>query len=168
MEQKTKVGSHWTYRCYDSEGNLKWKDEYDNLVVNEGLNDILNQYFNGTSPSNWYIGLKNTATVSAGDTMATHGFTEILAYTTTGGATSASVRPAAIWASASTQSLATSTAAVFSIMGSVCLAGGFLTTGVSAGGTAGVLYGAGDFSTIRSVISGDVVNVNLTITASAS
>ncbi len=36
----------------------------------------------------WKIGLKATGTVSAGDTQATHGFTEITAYSTAGGATS--------------------------------------------------------------------------------
>ena len=169
MKQKTKVGSHWDFTCYNSEGNLKWKEEYDNLVVNEGLNDLLQKYFNGSSyTAAWKIGLKATGRVSAGDTQATHGFTEITAYSTAGGATSAATRPTAVLASASSQSVVTSTAAVFSVIASASVAGGFLTTGTTVAGNLGVLYGAGDFTAIRTVINGDVINVSLTLTASAS
>jgi hypothetical protein len=169
MKQKTKVGSHWDFTCYNSEGNLKWKEEYDNLVVNEGLNDLLQKYFNGSSyTAAWKIGLKATGTVSAGDTQASHGFTEITAYSTAGGATSAGLRPTAVLASASSQSVVTSTAAVFSVIASASVAGGFLTTGTTVAGDGGVLYGAGDFTAIRTVINGDVINVSLTLTASAS
>jgi len=169
MKQKTKVGSHWDFTCYDSKGDLKWKEEYDNLVVNQGLNNLLQEYFNGSSyTAAWKVGLKATGTVSAGDTMGTHGFTEITAYSTTGGATSAAIRPTAILASASSQSVVTSTAAVFSVIASASVAGGFLTTGTTVAGDGGVLYGAGDFTAIRTVIDGDVINVSLTLTASAS
>jgi len=169
MKQKTKVGSHWDFTCYDSKGDVKWKEEYDNLVVNQGLNDLLQKYFNGSSyTAAWKLGLKATGTVSAGDTQATHGFTEITAYSTAGGATSAAVRPTAVLASASSQSVVTSTAAVFSVIASASVAGGFLTTGTTVAGNLGVLYGAGDFTAIRTVINGDVINVSLTLTASAS
>ena len=169
MKQRTKVGSHWDWTCYDKQGVLKWKEEYDNLVVNQGLNDLLQKYFNGSSyTAAWKVALKATGTVSAGDTQATHGFTEITAYSTVGGATSAAIRPTAILASASSQSVVTSTAAVFSIIASVSVAGGFLTTGTTVAGNLGVLYGAGDFTAIRTVINGDVINVSLTLTASAS
>ena len=165
----TNVGTHWTWVCYDKDGNLKWEDEYDNLVVNEGLNDLVQQYFNGSSYSaTWYVALKATGTISAGDTMASHGFTEITDYTTAGGTSAAVTRPTAVLASASSQSVVTSTAAVFSINGTVCVAGGFLASKSTVGGNLGVLYGAGDFTAIRSVIDGDVVNVSRTLSASAS
>ncbi len=169
MKQKTKVGSHWDFTCYDSKGDLKWKEEYDNLVVNQGLNNLLQEYFNGSSyTAAWKVGLKATGTVTAGDTQASHAFTEITAYSTAGGATSAAVRPTAVLASASSQSVVTSTAAVFSVIASASVAGGFLTTGTTVAGNLGVLYGAGDFTAIRTVIDGDVINVSLTLTASAS
>ena len=100
--------------------------------------------------------------------MASHGFTEITDYTTAGGTSAAVTRPTAVLASASSQSVVTSTAAVFSINGTVCVAGGFLASKSTVGGNLGVLYGAGDFTAIRSVIDGDVVNVSLTLSASAS
>jgi hypothetical protein len=43
-----------------------------------------------------------------------------------------------------------------------------LTTGTTVAGDGGVLYGSGDFTAIRTVIDGDVINVSLTLTASAS
>ena len=169
LGEKTNVGTHWVCVCYDKDGNLKWEDDFDNLVVNEGLNDLLQNQFNGSSyTATWFVGLKATGTISAGDTMATHGFTEITDYTTAGGSGAATARPAAVLASASSQSVVTSTAAVFSINGTVCVAGGFLASKVTVGGNLGVLYGAGDFTAIRSVIDGDVVNVSLTLSASAS
>ena len=165
----TNVGTHWTWVCYDKDGNLKWEDEYDNLVVNEGLNDLLQQYFNGSGYSaTWFVGLKATGTISAGDTMATQGVSDITDYTRAGGSGAAAIRPAAVLASASSQSVVTSTAAVFSVNGTVCVAGGFLASKSTVGGNLGVLYGAGDFTAIRSVIDGDVVNVSLTLSASAS
>ena len=169
MKQRTKVGTHWDWTCYDNKGNLKWEEDFDNLVVNEGLNDLLQKYFKGSSyTAAWKVALKATGTVSAGDTQASHGFTEITAYSTVGGSTSAAIRATAILASASSQSVVTSTAAVFSIIASACVAGGFLTTGTTVAGNLGVLYGSGDFTAIRTVITGDVINVNLTLTASAS
>jgi len=169
MKERTKVGTHWDWSCYDNRGNLKWKEDYDNLVVNEGLNDLLQKYFNGSSyTAAWTVALKATGTVSAGDTMASHGFTEITAYSTAGGATSAAVRPTAVLASASSQSVVTSTAAVFSVIATASVAGGFLTSGTTVAGDGGVLYGSGDFTAIRTVIDGDVINVSLTLTASAS
>ena len=170
MLSKTHVGTHWVCVCYDKDGNLKWEDDFDNLVVNEGLNDLLQNQFNGSSYSaTWFVALKATGTVCATDTMATHSsWAEITDYTTAGGSGAAALRPVAVLASASSQSVVTSTAAVFSINGTVCVAGGFIASKVTVGGNLGVLYGAGDFTAIRSVIDGDVVNVSLTLSASAS
>ena len=170
LGEKTNVGTHWVCVCYDKDGNLKWEDDFDNLVVNEGLDDLLQNQFNGSSyTATWYVGLKESGAVVAGDTMASHSnWSEITAYTTTGGSGAAALRPVAVLASASSQSVVTSTAAVFSINGTVCVAGGFIASKVTVGGNLGVLYGAGDFTAIRSVIDGDVVNVSLTLSASAS
>ena len=31
--------------CYDKDGNLKWREVVPNLVVNAGLDDVLDNYF---------------------------------------------------------------------------------------------------------------------------
>jgi hypothetical protein len=61
----------------------KWADTIDNIVVNAGLNHILDVVLSGgTQITTWYLGLLSaTPTVAAGDTMASHGgWTEITAY----------------------------------------------------------------------------------------
>jgi len=64
-------------------GEVKWRATIQNLVVTEGLNAILETMF-GTfpKPSAYYLGLIEGATAPvAGDTLASHGFTEYTGYT---------------------------------------------------------------------------------------
>ena len=63
----------WDVVCYDSEGQEKWREVNRNLVVTAGLNDVLTQYFKGSSyTAAWYVGLKGAGSVAAGDTMSSH------------------------------------------------------------------------------------------------
>ena len=60
----------WTMVAKDPQGNVKWTDEGNNLIVTEGLNYLLE---NDIVASTLYIGLTDGApTVAAGDTMASH------------------------------------------------------------------------------------------------
>lgn len=151
------------FECYDKDGNLKWTDKTENLVVTAGLNDLLTKYFKGsTYTAAWYVGLKGTGTVAAGDTMASHsGWTEITAY-------SESVRQTLTLGSASSGSIDNSASkAVFTINGSATVDGAFVGSDSTKSGTTGTLYGASSFSGgSRSVISGDVLNVTITLSAS--
>jgi acyl dehydratase len=54
----------------------------------------------------------------------------------------------------------------FSITGTATVAGAFLNT--AATGTAGILYGVVDFSSSRAVISGDTLQVTVTVTAASA
>ena len=147
----------YTVECFDADGNLKWTEEYKNLVVTEGKNDMLDKYFSGTSyTAAWYLGLVNGAsspTYNAADTMLSHaGWTEFTSY-------SESTRPAPTWTSASAGAKAT-TATSFSINGSGTVAGAFMTTDSTKSGTSGILYSAGNFTGgSRTVASGDTLNV---------
>lgn len=48
----------WSIRCYDKNGELKWVDDFENMVVNQGLNHLLDVTFHGaTQVTTWYIGL---------------------------------------------------------------------------------------------------------------
>lgn len=152
----------YTVECFDADGNLKWTEEYKNLVVTEGKNDMLDKYFSGTSyTAAWYLGLVNGAsspTYNAADTMLSHaGWTEFTSY-------SESTRPAPTWTSASAGAKAT-TATSFSINGSGTVAGAFMTTDSTKSGTSGILYSAGNFTGgSRTVASGDTLNVTYTAT----
>ena len=75
----------YTVECFDANGNLKWSDSIKNLVVTQGKNDMLDQYFAGISyTAAWYLGLVDGATsptYAAGNTLASHsGWTENTGY----------------------------------------------------------------------------------------
>ena len=149
--------------CRDAEGNLKWEDHFDNLVVTGGLNNCLDSYFAGSAyTAAWYMGLVDgatTPTIAAADTMASHaGWTENQAYT-------ASTRPAVSWSAASGGTKSLSSAIAFTANAAATIAGCFLTTNSAKGGTTGTLFSAGAFTGGNKVLaSGDTVNVSYSIT----
>src|SRR5581483_8720006 len=134
---------------------LKWKDSFKNLVTTVGINKVLDAAFKSglTSPA-WYVGLKGTGTPASGDTMASHAtWSEVTAY-------SNSNRPTWTPGSVAGGSVDNSAAkASFNINGTVSVYGAFMCTDNTIGGTAGTLYGVGDFSGVRNVNNGDTLNV---------
>lgn len=158
------MASLYRFECFDADGNLKWTEEVHNTVVNTGLNDVLSKYFKGSAyTASFFVGLKDTGTIAAADTMASHaGWTEDATY-------SNSTRPALTLGSVASQSVDNSASkAVFNINGSTTIFGAFVTTDSTKSGTSGTLYGAADFGASRAVLSGDTLNVTITCTASAS
>ena len=165
-----KARGHYAIECYDQDGNLRWRDESDNLVVNVGL-----QYLAGcgltstTQITTWYMGLYGSGSTNnpaATDTLAIHaGWTEITPYTgnrpsvTFAAATNAN--PSVVTNSASKTQYTITTA------GPTTVGGAFLCS--AASGTTGTLFSAADFSSPgdRSVYAGDVLNVTYTFSLSA-
>ena len=155
---------YFTIECLDKDGNVKWRDENHNLVVNVGL-----QYMCGTALTTttqlttWYIGLYGAGasnTPAAGDTLASHaGWTEITPYTGN--------RPACTFTAATNAnpSVATnsSSPASYAINATATVGGAFLCS--AASGTSGTLFSAADFQSPgdRSVVSGDTLNVTYTL-----
>lgn len=158
-EEKMKAGGVFHFQCFDKDGNLKWEDKAYNLVVNEGLQDMNTKYFKGSSyTAAWYLGLVNNSPAPsyvAGDTLASHGWTETTDYSgnrksvTFGTASTAD--PSVISNSASP--------AQFSMNNTVTVAGAFLCN--AATGSSGVLFSASTFQSpgARSVVNGDTINV---------
>jgi hypothetical protein len=140
--------------CRDRYGRIKWVDEFCNLVVTAGKNDLLDKYFKGSSyTAAWKLGLKGTGSAVAGDTLASHaGWSEVTPY--------AGNRPAIAFGTSSAGSN-TATPIVFAITGSATVAGGFITD--QASGTTGILYSAGDFANSRSVVASDTITVTPTV-----
>ena len=160
-----RLENHYVVECV-REGKVIWTEEFDNIVVTEGLNDSLDKHLKGsTYTAAWYVGLTDgTPTVAAGDTMASHaGWTEITAY-------SEGVRQTLTLGTVSAGSVDNSASkAVFSINGTTTVGGAFVVTNSTKGGTTGILYGAGAFTGgDRSVVSGDTLNVTVTCTAAAA
>lgn len=161
LQAKSRVRGEWEVECRDKEGNLKWVENFHNLIVNEGLDHLLDSTLAGQSQiATWYVGLKNTGSAAATDVMNSHGgWTENTTY-------AEAVRQT--WtpnAAASSQSVTNSSSkATFSINGSTTIYGAFLTSNNTKGGTSGKLYAAGDFASSRAVISGDSLLVTATFT----
>lgn len=147
-----------------SGGKLLWEDQWENLVVNVGLDDVLDKYFKGSAyTAAHYIGLTDGApvTVAAGDTMASHaGWSEVTTYSETVRQTYNNS------AAVSGQSHSNSgNPAQFSINGTVTVGGGFLTTSNVKGGSVGTLYSAGAFTGgDKSLGNGDTLSVTATFT----
>ena len=62
----------------------------------------------------------------------------------------------------------TASKATYSINGTATIAGAFITSDNTKSGTTGTIYGAVDFSSARSVISGDTLEVTVTLTAASA
>lgn len=84
MQSKTRVGGRFEVECFGPDGQLKWRDDFENLVVDEGLDYILGILLKNETPSDpWYIGLTDgTPSTDAGDSLeGTHaGWTEVTDY----------------------------------------------------------------------------------------
>ncbi len=156
--------SLYTFECRDKDGNLKWREVVPNLVTTAGLNKLLDAAFKtGLASPAWYVGLKGAGTIAAGDTASSHaGWTESTAY-------SESVRQTLTLGTIASGAVSNSASkAVFTASGSATWAGAFLIDNSTKGGTTGTLYGATDFGTSRSVISGDTLTVQVDLSVTAS
>jgi hypothetical protein len=150
----------WSVTCLDKDGNIKWSETKKNLITTEGLNHILDTQFHaGTAVTTWYIGLKGTGTPAAADTLASHStWTEVSDYSGT--------RKEWTEGAASAGSMTNASSVDFSVTGTATVAGAFL--GSATSGSTGTLYGVVDFASSRAVISGDTLQVTVTVTAASS
>ena len=166
------AGGVYTLQCFDKDGKLKWEESSHNLVVNVGLQDMNAKYFSGSAyTAAWYVGLitgpGSGTTIAAADTMAVHGgWAENTGY-------SNATRPAATFGTATTADPSvidnSASPASFSINATSTIAGAFLVSNSTKGGTTGTLFSASDFTAPgdRSVVSGDTLNVTYTFSLDA-
>ncbi len=169
-DAKAKAGGVYKVQCVGADGQVKWEEDMHNLVVNVGLQDMVNTYLDaGTQITTWYLGLitgpGSGTTIAAGDTLLTHGgWTEFTNYT---GNRKAAVFGTATLADPSVLSNSASPAS-FAITGAGgTVAGAFLAS--AATGTTGILFSASDFQSPgdRVVVSGDTLNVTYTFSLDA-
>lgn len=178
------VGIAGTYQveCRDAEGNVKWAEEFPNLVNAVGKQLMLDTLLrtSGTYTTvGPFLGLISGASPTFGtgsDTNASHGgWTEFTNYTVGGSAVRGTAVFAASTSSGSTPSnvtTSTASAITYTITGAGGTVGGcFLVTGTGAvntlSNTAGTLYSAGAFSTAKVVTAGDTVSVTYSTTATS-
>lgn len=141
-------------------------DEFEdhNLVVNEGLNHLLDVLLHGsTQVSTWYLGVFEAnytpvATVTAAT--ITSASTECTTY-------DEATRVAYNEAAASSQSTTNSAnKATFTFNATKTIYGAFLVSASAKSATTGTLFSAAAFSTSKSVVSGDQLLLTYTFTAS--
>lgn len=171
------VHGHYHVVCRDKNGNIKWEEEFPNLVVASGKQLMLDTLLKGSSYSvvGPFLGLTNASlTPAATDTMSTLVPTyEFTNYTVGGSA----VRGTAVFASATSSgttpsNVTTSTAAAITY--TITGAGGtvygcFLNIGGTSaqGNTTGYLYSEGNFATAKVTTAGDTVSVTYSTTATS-
>lgn len=136
-----------------------------NLVVNQGLNDLLSTYFNnGTQIPTWYLGIfEGNYTPVANVTAATisAAATETTAYTST-------TRPEFVEAAPVSQSITNSAnRAGFVFNATKTIYGAFLVSSNVKSGTSGVLFSAARFSSAKNVESGDELLLTYTFNATS-
>jgi hypothetical protein len=172
------IEGYYHVECRDAEGNLKWNEEFPNLVVAVGKQLLLDTLLR-TSGTYTTVGpflglINNSTTFAAADTMTSKTWTELTTYTVGGSA----IRGTAVFAASSSSgttpsnvTTATATAITYTMTGSATVYGCFLVTGSGAvstiSSTAGTLYSEGNFASGKVVTSGDTVTVTYSTTATS-
>jgi hypothetical protein len=153
---------------YGADGLCKWADTFTGTVVTAGLNKLLDATFSsGLTTPLWYIHLLDGASVpviNAADTMSSHaGWAENIGYSQS---TCPQFVPGTITAGAVHNSASPAT---FSLNAPGTIAGAFLCDSNAKPGTTGTLYDVGLFiDGNRSVISGDTLQITVTLSISAA
>lgn len=175
------IAGHYHVICRDAYGNIKWEEEFPNLVNAIGKELMLDTLLSTSGTYTTvgpFLGLIDGAspTFLAGDTMASHaGWTEFINYTVGGSAVrGTAVFSAATSSGASPTNVTTKTASAitYTITGAGGTVGGcFLVTGSGASSTqnntSGTLYSAGAFATAKITTAGDTVSVTYSTTATS-
>ena len=155
----------WTFeQIRDGKVIDSWEEK--NIVVNEGLNDVLAVFLGaGTQKTAWYVGLfEGNYTPVASLTAATvaSAATESTAY-------DESTRRAWTPASAASQQISNvDSKAVFTMNATKTLYGAFLVSNNTKGGTGGVLFAATRFPSARQVVATDQLLVTYTVQAASA
>jgi len=176
------IDGYYHVECRDKEGNLKWTEEFPNLVVAIGKQLLLDTLLRTSSTYTTvgpFLGLtKVSLTPAATDTMTTLVTTNAAEFTnyTVGGS---AVRGTAVFGASSSSgstpsnvTTSTATAITYTITGAGgTVYGCFLVTGSGAvstqSSTAGTLYSEGNFATAKTTTAGDTVSVTYSTTATS-
>jgi hypothetical protein len=163
-EDQMTINGYYTATCYGADGQIKWKDGIENLVTTVGKNFTLDTTLGNTAGGAVVMGLKGTGTAVVADTQASHA--SWLEVGLANAPTYSGNRPTPSFSAASAGSKTTSSAVSFSMTSTGTVAGCFINIGGSAtkDNTTGTLFSAGDFSSSKSVVSGDTIAVTYTAT----
>lgn len=173
------IEGHYHVVCRDADGNIKWEDEFPNLVNALGKELMLDTLLSGSSYTTVgpFLGLISGTglTFAAADTLTSKTWTEFTNYTVGGSAVRGTASFSAATSSGTTPTnvtTKTASAITYTITGGGGTVGGcFLVTGTGAsstqGNTSGTMYSAGAFSTAKITTAGDTVSVTYSTTATS-
>lgn len=153
---------------YGADGTCKWADTFTGTVVTAGLNQLLDAAFKtGLAAPAWYVHLLDGATapvVNAADVMSSHaGWAENVGYSD---ANCPAFTPGTITSGAVHNS---ASPAIFHLNASGTIAGAYLCDNNAKSAATGTLYDVGLFiDGNRSVISGDTLQITVTLSISAA
>lgn len=165
MENTLRVGGIFKFELV-RDGKVIDTWESKNLVVNEGLDHMLDSTLHGsTQITSWYVGLfEGNYTPVAGDTAA-----DIASNATESTAYDETTRVAWNEAAASSQSITNSAnKATFTMNATKTIYGAFLVSDSTKSGTSGTLFAASRFSASRAVVDNDELLVTYTVLASST
>jgi hypothetical protein len=162
VNSKFNLSTNYSIDCI-RDGAVVWTINKDNLVVNEGLEYVMDRTFGADDQVEWRIGLLTESNVSPGDTMSIHqyAFVEFMGTTNVN-------RPIATFVDSGIEFNKYSyTANDVQVMVAATgyLTGAFMTSGIVKGEEVGILYGVAEFPASRSVIPGDALMITVKVTA---
>jgi hypothetical protein len=157
-------GHTFKFEAYGPDGKLKWTEEVKNMVVDEGLDELLDRSYNGKSVTD-YVGIAGTGpNFQSTDNMSSHsGWSEVTNY-------DEATRPELIFGTPSGQSVDNSgNEAVYNVnVNNTVIGGAFITNNNTKGGSSGVLIGGASFNAgDKTLDAGDTLNVTVTATATS-
>jgi hypothetical protein len=144
--------------CRNPDGSLVWTERIANGICTAGITDVLSSAFAQGTQRTWYIGMINNTSfdeVLAADTMASHaGWTELESYSGTRPTWNLTVSGGVAVSSSSTS---------FTLTSDSVIKGIFLTSNSTIGGSTGSLWSTALFTSARTLLAGQVLNVIYTL-----
>ena len=170
-DEKLRFRGRYAIECLDADGNVKWTDVIENVVVDVGVRLALDTILGNSAAGAVNMMLKGTGTAVVGDTMASHA-----SWLEVGGANAPAYsgnRPTPTFSAASgtgagARTKATSAAVSFTFTSGGTVAGCAIGLGIGTtkDATTGTLLSAGDFTGgSRTVVATDVLNVTFQLSA---
>ena len=157
MIEKAKAGFIYKFECIRPDGTVRWEEEVHNLLPNESVAYILGAALaSGSQLGTWYIGLFESAhTPAVTDTMTTAVSTavESVAYS---GTSRLTMTPDAITSGVFSNS---STPVEFTFTGPATIRGGFITSNILRGNTAGMLLSIVSLSSAKTMVADEILKV---------
>ncbi len=166
MTDDFKFGGLFEWEILDPDGSVVSKGKFKNMTTLAGINDALSVYLaSGTQKTTWFLGLIDNSgftALNSGDTIGSHtGWAESVAY-------SGGVRPTWTPGSVSGQSVSNPSSVSFTMSAPTTLAGAFLVSNSTLGGTAGLLWATGAFGTPQTLATGQVFKLTYTCNGTGS